>query len=216
MRSPGSSRDRAAARRRARRRGVPDVAPEPREVAAPSNRHSSPTLTTTFGRSVSVRRSAPGCRSGHLGVPAWSLTGRARPNKCQRVPWGPPAVTAKSLMAGQFRTRSLTVIGPVTYNTLIGRHARTGGGTRAVPTHAHPHDRPGAVLRSPGHALQRIPPHPRADSTSATRSISSRIRSAGTCRCRACGCSAACGRRSCGASGSARRSPRSRSTCCSR
>ncbi|MCK7529381.1 MAG: hypothetical protein MZV64_73450 [Ignavibacteriales bacterium] len=66
---------------------------------------------------------------------------------------------------------------------MIGRHARAGRGARAGPTHAHPDDRPRTVLRSPGHALQRIPTGSARWPTWATRSISSRIRSGGTSPC---------------------------------
>jgi len=44
-------------------------------------------------------------------------------------------------MARQFRTHSLTVIGPDTYNTLIGLLTARRE-LRAGPTHAHSDDRP--------------------------------------------------------------------------
>ena len=61
---------------------------------------------------------------------------------------------------------------------------------------AHPDDRARAVLRAARHAVQRVPPHPRAHRARPPgRSRHVSVRPA-TCRCRGCGSSAACGRRS--------------------
>ena len=66
----------------------------------------------------------------------------------------------------------------------------------AAAADAHPDDRAGAVLRAPGHPVQRIPPHPRAARARPHgRSRHLSVRPA-TSSCRACASSAACGRRS--------------------
>ena len=73
---------------------VPDVAPQTRQVGAAEQQVQQPDADDDLQQErqrPAQRRS--GCRSGHLGVPAWASDAvAARLNKCQSVPCGPSAV----------------------------------------------------------------------------------------------------------------------------